>query len=364
MYGGITTWRDYLSFRRVIVTLGVAGTMGVVEWIGLGHVIGLVFGVAMGILALLVAPMPWLWILPWGLRRPPLGILGRALAVVALSGAFVVVAYLAFFALRDHLAPHPRPLVAHAIPHLSAWSAVVISVPLFCAAGWGLSRHLELERRLEVHDARAVALQGALEEARLLAVQSRLDPHFLFNALNLVAELCQEDPAEAERCVLRLSGLLRAALEHSREGPLISLGRELDLCLDYLELCRARFGDRLRVEVQRDPAAEGARLPFFTVQVLCENAVRHGIERQPEGGTVQIETAALEDGRTRVRVHSPGAFGGERQGGVGLDLTRRRLALAFGDTARLAVGTIEDGAPPQVRTRAEVMLPGASKGSA
>jgi hypothetical protein len=350
-YGGITSWREYLSFRRLVVTLGVAGTMGIVEWIGLGHPIGLVVGLFMGALALVAAPLPWLWILPWGLRRPPLAIFLRAMTVLALSAALVVVAYLVFFAIRDHLIPARHPLVGTALPHLSAWSSMVISIPLFAAAGWGLSRHLELERRLEVHDARELALRSALDEARLLALQSRLDPHFLFNALNLVAELCQEDPAEAERCVLRLSALLRAALDHAQQ-PLIPLGRELELCVDYLELCRARFGDRLRVEISRDPGADSCRIPFLAVQVLCENAVRHGIERQAEGGVVRIETAR-DRHEVRIRVYSPGPFGGERPGGVGLALTRERLFLAYREKSRLEISTTEAGSG----TLAEITLP-------
>ncbi len=357
MYGGITTLREYLSLRRVLVTLGVAGTMGIVEWLGLGHPIGLGFALVMGILALLVAPAPWLWLLPWGLRRGHLEVALRAVGVLAISAAIVLAAYLGFFLLRDLVVPTPRPVAWRALPHLSAWSSVVISIPLLAAAGWGLARHLELERRLEVHSERALALQSALEEARLLALQSRLDPHFLFNALNLVAELCREDPEEAERCVLRLAGLLRAALDAAREGGagVIPLGRELDLCADYLELCRARFGARLRVEIERAPEAESARVPFFAVQTLCENAVRHGVERCSEGGLVRVRALAGADA-VRVQVTSPGPFRGERAGGVGLELTRERLALAFpAGAARLAIATAEDGAS----TLAELTLPAA-----
>jgi hypothetical protein len=361
MYGGITTLREYLSLRRVLVTLGVAGTMGVVEWLGLGHPIGLGFALLMGILALLVAPAPWLWLLPWGLRRGGLEIALRALGVLALSAAIVLGAYLAFFALRDLVVPSPRPLAWRALPHLSAWSSVVISVPLLAAAGWGLARHLELERRLEVHSGRALALESALEEARMLALQSRLDPHFLFNALNLVTELCRDEPEEAERCVLRLSGLLRAALDATREpgGGVIPLGRELDLCADYLELCRARFGARLRVELERSPATEGTRVPLFAVQTLCENAVRHGVEQSAGGGLVRVQAVGA-GALVRVRVTSPGPFRGERAGGIGLELTRERLALAFpGGGARLEVATAEDGAS----TLAELTLPAAGEGS-
>ena len=335
------TIRDSLTFRRIVVTFGVAGTMGVVEWLGLGHPIGLAFGLVMGFLALTVAPLPWLLILPWGLKRPPLQVFMRAAAVVAVGVAIVVASFALYSVGAAALVPGSRTLLLGAWPHLDAWASVAVATTLFVAAGWGLARHLELERRLEVHDAREVELRSALEHARLLALQTRLDPHFLFNGLNLVVELCREDPLEAERCLLRLSALLRAALEHG-EQPLIPLARELDLCADYLELCRARYGTRLAVAIERDPAAEGALVPSMAVQTLCENAVRHGVERHPAGGTVRITTAASGDG-VEVRVTSPGPFRGEREGGVGLPLTRRRLALSFGGRAALEVATTPDG---------------------
>lgn len=349
---GITqTWRQFFSYRRLLMTFAVAGSMGLVEWMGLGHPIGLVFGLLMGLMALLISPLPWLWILPWGLRRPWPQILLRAAGVMVISAAVVVLAFLVFFEVQLLLIPVRHPLVAGAIPHLSAWSSMLVSIPLFAAAGWGLSRHLELERRLEVRTERELALRRALEQARLLALQSRLDPHFLFNSLNLVAELCRDEPEEAERCVVRLGGLLRAALEHA-EQPLIPLGRELDLCLDYLDLCRTRFGARLQVEVERAPEADHARVPLFAVQVLCENAVRHGVERQTAGGTVRIVSSASER-QARVQVTSPGSFRGPREGAVGIDLVRRRLALAFKGAATITVETASDNE----HTIAELGLP-------
>jgi hypothetical protein len=335
------TLRELLSYRRLVVTFGVAGTMGLMEWLGLGHPIGLFFGLAMGLAALIISPLPWLWILPWGLKRTPLEIFFRAIGVIAISSVVVIAGFVAFFAIRDVMIPSRHPMVWAAYPHLSAWSSVVISIPLFAASGWGISRHMQLEQRLEIHDEREIALRNALDESRMLAMQSRLDPHFLFNALNLVAELCREDPIEAERCVIRLSSLLRAALDRA-DQPMISLSREIDLCADYLELCRVRFGDRLRVTLSRNPSVESAQVPSLAVQVLCENAVRHGVERRPQGGEVHVNIKLLGD-QIAITVTSPGAFLGERKGGIGLELTRKRLALAYRGRARLEVRTAGDG---------------------
>lgn len=337
----VRTLRELVSSRRLIVTFGVAGTMGVTEWLGLGHPLGLLFGIAMGLAALLIAPLPWLLILPWGVRLPAWQVALRSLAILAFSAVVVVAGFSAYFALVESIHPIRKPIVWAAIPHLYAWSSVLISVPLFTAAGWGIARHLQLERRLEIRDEREIALRNALDEARMLAMQSRLDPHFLFNTLNLVAELCRDEPAEAERCVIRLSGLLRAALDRA-DQPMIALGREIDLCTDYLDLCRVRFGERLKVKVERDASCEAVPVPSLAVQVLCENAVLHGVERRPQGGEVQVSVCGAE-GWVSVTVTSPGPFLGERKGGIGLELTRRRLALAYRGKARLEVRSADAG---------------------
>ena len=153
-------------------------------------------------------------------------------------------------------------------------------------------------------------MQSALEEARLLALQSRLNPHFLFNALNLVAELCREEPEEAERCVLRLAGLLRAALDATREpgAAVIPLGRELDLCADYLDLCRARFGERLQVEIERTPDAEQrAGTLLRDPDPLRERGPARCRAVAPSGGLVRVRVLAGGPA-VRVQVYEPGAL--------------------------------------------------------
>ncbi|MBI4699788.1 MAG: histidine kinase [Deltaproteobacteria bacterium] len=215
------------------------------------------------------------------------------------------------------------------------------------AATIEVARHPQLVREMAAAGCQGVFI--GLETLSDATLRSRLDPHLLFNTLNLIAELCRDDPAEAERCVVRLSGLLRAALDRA-EQPLVALGHELDLCADYLDLCRARFGSRLEVHIDRDEGADSARVPPLAVQALCENAVRHGIERRPQGGTVRLHSRVLAD-EVEIRVLSPGPFRGERPGGLGLDLTRRRLALAFRGTAHLDVGTTDEGDGTQARLR-------------
>jgi two-component system sensor histidine kinase AlgZ len=332
--------KSSLYFRRLFVSVGVAGSIGTVEWIEIGSPIGFVFALVMGLAALLVAPLPWLWWLPWGKRFSTPALLGRMALVVLSSTLVVALGFALYYQLLIVLSISQKARL------LGAESTLFASIPLFTAAGWGLARHLELERRLEVQNAQALSLRQDLEQARLQALRSRLDPHFLFNSLNLVAELCRDEPEEAERCVIRLGSLLRAVLRHG-EQPTIPLSAELDLCEDYLELCRTRFGERLSVRIDRKEALEGISIPLFSVQVLCENAVKHGVEKRPEGGEVSIAVSADKD-TTVVEVVSPGPFrkpskGPSRGiGGLGLNLVQKRLALSNPGSS-LEVGTRPDG---------------------
>jgi two-component system, LytTR family, sensor histidine kinase AlgZ len=149
------------------------------------------------------------------------------------------------------------------------------------ALAWGIWRWLGL---------RAAAAQPAEASARLAELQSRIRPHFLFNALNTALALVQVDPQRAEAVLEDLAQLFRAALAET--GSAVSLDDEIDLAQRYLAIEQLRFGERLQVVWDLDPAAAGASLPPLVLQPLVENAVRHGIEPAPAGGRIVISTKA------------------------------------------------------------------------
>jgi two-component system sensor histidine kinase AlgZ len=138
---------------------------------------------------------------------------------------------------------------------------------------------------------RAVAAQPAEAGARLAELQSRIRPHFLFNALNTALALVQVDPQRAEAVLEDLAQLFRAALAEA--GSAVTLDDEIDLAQRYLAIEQLRFGDRLKLVWDLDPAAAGAALPPLVLQPLVENAVRHGIEPAPEGGRIVVSTRAV-----------------------------------------------------------------------
>ncbi len=178
---------------------------------------------------------------------------------------------------------------------------------------------------------RATQLALRAKQAQLEALQARIQPHFLFNTLNTGVALVRQHPEQAERLLLDLADLFRAALA----GPAtVSLQDELALARRYVEIEQLRFGERLRVTWQLPDTLPDVQVPTLSVQPLVENAIRHGIERSPAGGLVEIEVSG---GRADVRiaisnsvppVDSPPASRGHR---VGFNSVHARvLALTDG----------------------------------
>lgn len=174
----------------------------------------------------------------------------------------------------------------------------------------------------------------AESEARLAALHARIRPHFLFNSLNTIAALIPEDPPGAEAALLDLAELFRRALGAQTWIP---LDEELALLRRYLALEQRRLGERLRVD-WRDTRRKwtGARVPALLLQPLVENAVYHGIEPSPAGGTLKIDLGGTED-RVRVVIENPVPGPGRSGNRSALALTRERLELAYAGRARLAV---------------------------
>jgi hypothetical protein len=219
-----------------------------------------------------------------------------------------------------------------------AWLFVGVAHALYFAARAG-----ERERA-------AAQLQAQLTDARLAALSSQLNPHFLFNALNSIAELVHTDPVAADGMVVGLSALLRNSLE-SASSQQVSLDEELRLLGHYLDIERIRLGERLRVEWAVAPEARAAMVPPLLLQPLVENAVRHGISRRLAPGTLRV-LAVVEDGRLCLEVHDDGAGQSAGSGfGIGLGTTRQRLQALYGGEASLEL------LPSSAGTVARLRLP-------
>jgi two-component system sensor histidine kinase AlgZ len=196
---------------------------------------------------------------------------------------------------------------------------------------------------------RAQALLPAETTARLAELQSRIRPHFLFNALNTALALVQVDPRRAETVLEDLAELFRVALAET--GSAVTLDEEIDLAQRYLAIEQLRFGERLQVVWDLDPAAARAPVPPLVLQPLVENAVRHGVEPSVLGGRILVRTR-VQRGMAEVTVintlpDEPGRPGS----GIALANVAERLRLLHDVAASLHTG-VEDG-----RFRASIVVP-------
>ena len=182
--------------------------------------------------------------------------------------------------------------------------------------------------------------QQALAASELQALKMQLHPHFLFNTLHGIATLAETDPKSAKAMIVKLSNLLRTALD--RDGSdLIPLEGELRFVREYLDLERMRFGSRLKIEWQIAPETCRLLVPQMILQPLVENAIRHGVSSSREGGWVEVTTSA-SNGILNIRVRN--SVGGETSNGTGVGLrnVEARLKYLYAGDASLRLTVAED----------------------
>ena len=253
--------------------------------------------------------------------RPRFG----AIAATALGQLWVVASLLVVLPLL--------PALGHAIePRLATF---VLSGAVGLAAAYLLA-------------ARAMAtLQSRREDAlksRLAALQSQMNPHFLFNGLNAVASLIQLEPSLAESTVERLAGVLQYAIAAGRRGS-VKLSEELDVVRDYLDVEQARFGPRIRSRIEVSPELYDVPIPPMLLQPLVENAVLHGLSSKEQGGEVCV-SGRLDGSAVVLTVSDDGVGpGGSRRKGnqVGLSSVKERIALTYGEAGAFTVRPRDGG---------------------
>ena len=179
--------------------------------------------------------------------------------------------------------------------------------------------------------------------ARIQALQARIRPHFLFNSMNTIAALTRSAPETAETAIEDLSDLFRASLNNAQQQA--TLAEELTLAQRYLGIEALRLGERLTVEWNMDEVPLTMVLPPLILQPLLENAIYHGIERLPEGGTIRVD-GSCDNGAVTIAISNPvpdGMANGQQAGHrLAQENIRQRLQIIFGDSAEL-VSTQKDG---------------------
>lgn len=275
----------------------------------------------------------WGWMqLSWPALLPRVAALSLAMSLVWSVAAFGYI----YFILDDPWTAKISPLFAGIV---STINGTMMFIGWFCA--YFVYHAFERLRRMQFEQ---LQLAASAKEAELRALKSQVNPHFLFNSLNSLRALIDEDAPRAREAVTRLANMLRYSLQSGQQET-VTLSDEIRIVEDYLALELIRHEDRLRVRWQVDDAARPLPVPPMLLQTLVENAVKYGISTRRGGGEIVI-SAAREGDDLHVRVTNPGDLSNPtseaaaRAGsstGVGLRNASERLKLLFGEQARLTV---------------------------
>ncbi len=183
-------------------------------------------------------------------------------------------------------------------------------------------------------------LLASNKESELKNLRSQLNPHFLFNSLNSIRALVDIDPIKAKKSITTLSNLLRQSLVLGKEN-LVSLENELNVAKSYLDLERVRFEERLKVEWEIDVDLADFQVPPFSLQMMVENAIKHGISNLKDGGLVKISAYSNDDG-VCIQVVNSGNLQKVMDLGVGIENIQKRLELQYGDNASFGLRELPD----------------------
>jgi two-component system, LytTR family, sensor kinase len=207
------------------------------------------------------------------------------------------------------------------------------------------------------NEAKLETQERLLIEARLEALASQINPHFLFNTLNSVSSLIRVNPEQARAMVMRLSRIMRGRLRN--QDHFAPLRDELAFIEDYLSIELVRFGDKLRVVKHIDPATLDMLVPSMLLQPLIENSIKHGISSKVDGGTVTLRTAQ-NNGRLSIEVEDEGVgipeadLAGILIKGIGVSKVKERLKVLYNQDYRMLIDS-----QPGRGTRIEIEVPGA-----
>jgi two-component system, LytTR family, sensor kinase len=186
-----------------------------------------------------------------------------------------------------------------------------------------------------------IRLQSLVKELELKTIKAHINPHFIFNALNSIRALVDENPTRARQAITELSNILRSSMQ-AEKTETASLQKELNIVKDYLALEHIRFEDRLQVEFDVDEDTLGQPVPPMMLQTLVENAIKHGISKRVDGGVIKIISDFNKD-QHQLIVQNTGHINGDfNPEGFGLYSTQNRLMLLYGDKAHFEIKNNSD----------------------
>lgn len=221
-------------------------------------------------------------------------------------------------------------------------------VLLFWNALYFTFHFFQKSRKQELNNS---SLEASRNELELKNLRSQLNPHFLFNSLNNIRALIDLEPAKAKIAVTILSNLLRNSLVHGKQN-LISLEDELAIVSDYLEMEKIRFEERLEIQLDINPNLLPIQIPPFILQTLVENAVKHGISKKIEGGTILVSAHQIDE-IIEITVQNSGTISSESGTKIGIENIKRRLELQFKGSSTFELLEKEDFVVAYIRLKNE-----------
>jgi two-component system LytT family sensor kinase len=184
--------------------------------------------------------------------------------------------------------------------------------------------------------------EAAVKDYELKTLKSQLNPHFMFNAMNSIRALIEEDPDSAKVAITKLSNILRYSLQMERMER-VPLEDEVETVKNYLDLERIRFEDRLKYKLDIDKSTQKIEIPPMMIQTLIENGIKHGVAKRTEGGEIQLKSKLLSNAngfKLKIEIRNSGHFSEEQlknSSGFGVSNTKHRLNLLFGDEAYFTI---------------------------
>jgi two-component system, LytTR family, sensor kinase len=238
------------------------------------------------------------------------------------------------------------------IYHYKAWEGVNPPISrrwiylvdcIWQSSPWFMGYHLSRYARISVE--RELHLQKSLQDSELERLRKQLNPHFLFNALNGIKALVIAEPEKSRDAIAQLSDLLRLSLK-TKLKETVTLSEELKILDSYLAIEKIRFHERLNVEIDISKDCEKCRVLPFCLQILAENAIKHGIGKQKKGGFIKI-SGNREENTLILKVINSGTLSeipetSEENNGIGLENLRKRLKINFGENAIFTIQQIDN----------------------
>ena len=260
----------------------------------------------------------WLELKAW--RIVPRAIVGTLIMAILVQ---TIVHLLIYHVVKLHgIIPFNWPsFIGYVINVFSAlllWSAIYFAI-----------KFIQKQRKTEIEK---LELNAALQEAELAVLKNQINPHFLFNALNNIRSLILSEPEKARKMVTHISDLLRYSIQFNAAEK-VSLREEIEIVKDYLYLEEIQFNDRLKYTLNVDAKTEAFEIPPMTIQLLVENAIKHGLSIQKKGGEIHISTQ-IEDDSLQILVLNTGQLNPHsKREGIGIKNLMERMKILFGEFA-------------------------------